>query len=79
MFKNAAFATIFTTIYLAVYCAFTQFAPMFSIAFAMFLAGPVLMLWLGFTVLKHGKYNGAELGEREFGYQDKQKGKLGVL
>jgi hypothetical protein len=32
-----------------------------------------------YTVLKHGKYDGPELGDDEFGYCDKNKDELGVF
>lgn len=79
MRKNPIFVVLFVTAYLAVYTALTQFAPMFNIAFAMFLFGPVLILWLVYTVLRFGSYPGKDLGEEEFGYLDKNKADLGIF
>jgi hypothetical protein len=45
----------------------------------MFLVSPFLLIWMVVTVLKSGKYEGPELGENEFGYQDKNKDDLGIF
>jgi len=79
MRKSPIFVALFVTAYLAVYTALTQFAPMFHIAFAMFMFGPVLILWLVYTVLKFGSYTGKGLSDEEFGYQDKNKADLGMF
>lgn len=66
--------------YLVVYTIFARIDAMVDIAFCMMLFAPLLMLWLAFTVLKFGKYNGAELKDgEEFGYQDKAKSDLGMF
>jgi hypothetical protein len=79
MRKNPIFVALFVTAYLAVYTALTQFAPMFNIAFAMFLFGPLLILWLVYTVLRFGSYAEKGLDKEEFGYQDKNKADLGIF
>ena len=68
-----------TTIYLVVYCVFLQFQNTEIIGRMMFLFSPILVCWMIYTLLKQGKYNGPELGDEEFGYQDKAKNELGVF
>ncbi len=42
--------------------------------------GPVLLIWVVYNVIRHGKYEGKELepGE-EWGYADKKKEELGIF
>jgi hypothetical protein len=79
MLKNPTVAAIAATVYLVIYSVLLQFSGAFDAAFAMFLFGPVLLLWLVITVLKFGKYKGKGLGKNEYGYQDKNKGELDVF
>ena len=79
MLRNGKFAVGFVTVYLLVYIELLQFENMEIYGFAMLLFAPFLICWMVYTVLKYGKYSGPELGEEEFGYQDKQKDQLGVF
>lgn len=72
-------AVCLATVYLLVYCVLLQFNHTRNFGIGMFLFSPVLMGWTAYTVLKYGKYNGPELGDEEFGYQDKVKDDLGVF
>ena len=46
----------------------------------MFLFSPLIVLWLVYTVIRHGRYTGRELDEQEeFGYQDREKDSLGMF
>jgi len=41
---------------------------------------PFLLLWIVFSILRHGKFEGKELEEQEeWGYTDKNKDELGVF
>lgn len=41
---------------------------------------PFLMIWMVYSVIRYGKYDGPELdSDEEFGYQDKRKEDLGVF
>ena len=44
------------------------------------LCGPLLIVWMVYSVLKFGKYKGTDLKENEeWGYADKSKDDLGVF
>ena len=48
-----------------------------SLLFSIF---PFLFLWIVFSILKYGKFEGKELEkEEEWGYADKDKNELGVF
>ena len=79
MLHNATFSVWFATIYLFIYWQLLQFENTKDYGIIMFLFSPFVVCWMVYTVLKHGKYSGPELGDQEFGYQDKQKDELGVL
>jgi len=70
MMPKDVFSAVFVTAYLLIYCELLQFESTKGIAFLMLLFSPFLLLWMVYTVLKHGQYNGKELGKEEFGYQD---------
>ena len=41
---------------------------------------PFILIWIVFSILKYGKFEGRELGEHEeWGYADKDKNELGVF
>ena len=67
------------TFYLFIYWELLQFENTRDYAIVMFLFSPLVILWMVFTVLKNGKYNGPELEDEEFGYQDKGKDELGMF
>jgi hypothetical protein len=66
-------AVITGSLYLLLYCVLLQFENTLAFAFLMFAFSPFLLLWMVYTVLKRGKYLGPELGNEEYGYQDKEK------
>ena len=67
------------TFYLFIYWELLQFENTRDYAIVMFLISPLVILWMVFTVLKNGKYNGPQLEDKEFGYQDKGKDELGMF
>ena len=79
MFRNDIFSVVLATFYLVIYCVMLQFEATIGYATLMLLFSPLLICWMVYVVLKHGKYNGPELGDDEFGYMDKQKDELGVF
>lgn len=70
MMPKDVFSAAFVTAYLVIYCELLQFESTKGIAVAMFLLSPFLLIWMVYMVLKHGRYDGKELGDEEFGYQD---------
>lgn len=79
MFKKDINAVAISTIYLIIYCELLQFKATEDAAMLMLLLSPVMFIWLGYTVLRHGRYTGKDLGKEEFGYADKTKDELGVF
>lgn len=80
MLNKPAFAVAVTTIVMIVYNILPQFTDSFTLAGIIFIASPFLIVWMVYTVLKHGKYNGKELDDKEeWGYQDKQRDELGMF
>ena len=69
--KKPLFAATFVTVYLVVYCVLAQLPAMGLYAFYMFLASPVLVIWMANSVLKDRNYKTRSLGDDEFGYQDR--------
>lgn len=74
MLRHATFATWFVTAYLVVYVILLSLDGGLcgQIAFGMFLASPVFVLWLVYAVIRHGGPASRELGaDEEFGYGDR--------
>ncbi len=54
-----------------VYVIFLQMDFLPNVTALLFFFSPVVLIWLAYTVIRHGKYNGADLKEdQEWGYQD---------
>jgi len=79
MLRKDIFSVGLVTFYLFIYCELMMLETTVKYAMTMLLFAPLLICWMVFTVLKYGKYNGSELGDDEFGYQDKKKDELGVF
>ncbi len=46
----------------------------------MFFFSPVVILWMAYTIIRHGIYTGTELeADEEWGYEDRDKSTLGVF
>jgi len=72
-------SVLIVTAYLILYCIMLQFQDTRSYAILMLAFSPLLIIGMAYVVLKYGKYDGPELGEEEFGYQDKNKDDLGIF
>jgi hypothetical protein len=79
MLRKDIFSVSFVSIYLLTYIVLLSFESTLPYAVGMLLFSPLMILWMVYTVLKHGKYGGKELGNDEFGYHDKRKDELGVF
>ena len=79
MLHKVFFSVWFVTLYLFIYAGLIQFDQTIGYGVIMLLFSPLLICWMVYTVLKYGKFEGPELGDEEFGYQDKSKDKLGVF
>jgi uncharacterized protein YacL len=70
--KNYQFSTAFVTLYLIVYTIMLRLEVSLNVSLFMFSISPLLVIWMAYTILKYGRYNGRELNENEeYGYQDK--------
>ena len=79
MLRKPSFAVIAATLYLAIYITFF-YQSEFSIVMGMFLAAPAVLIWLAYTIVKYGKFDGKELQEDdEWGYSDRNKDTLGIF
>ena len=76
MLRSPAFATTFATVYLVLYTNFLFTGAPDLLVNILFALSPFVVVWMAVTIMKYGKYNGAELGENEeWGYQDVNKRK----
>lgn len=71
MLRNDIFSVGFVTVCLMASAGLFISSSTWLYGFIILLLSPVLICWMVYSVLKHGKYDGPELGHDEFGYQDK--------
>lgn len=79
--KNARFAAWAVSCYLLIYCILLGLGTGFWQAFAvgMYLASPVLVVWMALTVIRYGGKDVQELDDdAEFGYGDRDTADLGA-
>ncbi|HTQ28759.1 MAG TPA: hypothetical protein VMI35_11545 [Puia sp.] len=79
MFRHPVFATIFVSLYLLAYCVLMVFGDLPWLTAILFLLSPFFVIWMAYTIMRHGRYQGPELGEEEFGYQDREHDSLGIF
>lgn len=80
MFRSSSFSVAATSLYLLVYLILLHVAVPLQLLLLMLTISPVLILWMVYTVLKHGVYTGRELeDDEEWGYEDRKKENLGVF
>ena len=63
MNNKAGISVILTTIYLLIYAMTPSFGWAFDLIFALFVVGNLLVLWMVYSVLKHGKDPGKKWSE----------------
>ena len=62
---------------LIIYTILIATRSLLLIANGIFIASPSLIVWMIYSVIRFGKYNGRELSEdEEWGYADKEKGSI---
>lgn len=70
--KSDEISVSIVTAFFLVYISFMAFEIYTSIAIAIFIISPALVIFMVYSVLKHGKYNGHNLKKgQEFGYLDR--------
>jgi hypothetical protein len=73
--KNVNNPVILVSVYLLVYIMVCQLDVSKWWAAVMFTLSPFLVIWMVYSSLKNGKYDGPEFSpEQEFGYQDQPMG-----
>ena len=66
--------------FILLYCVLILLGVSVSLIQIVFLLFPVFMIWLVYTVLRHGRYEGDELQhDEEWGYEDKDRTDLGTF
>jgi hypothetical protein len=72
--KRADFSTAFVTGVLLLYCILILLDAPLKYILTIFITLPLLIIWMAYTIIRHGVYNGAELAkDEEWGYEDKNK------
>jgi hypothetical protein len=79
MFRKPSFAVVTVSTILLVYCVLLNSNAPPAISYFIFSISPFLIIWVAYTVLRFGIYEGKNLDEEEWGYQDKSKDELWVL
>jgi hypothetical protein len=65
---------------LLLYNILMMFDGLYIVTGIIFFLSPFLIIWMVYSVLRYGKYNGKSLEEdEEWGYADKEKKDLGVF
>lgn len=79
MFRKPAFVVITVSIILIVYCVSLNTSAFLPVGYFIFSISPFFLGWLTYTILRFGKYEGKELNEEEWGYQDRNRDGLWYL
>ena len=70
---------ISVTIYLLLYITLMHYESTFVYSILLLALSPFAIIGSAIYILKHGKHNGEELGEREYGYCNKKNEDLGIM
>ncbi|MFI5187257.1 MAG: hypothetical protein ACHQF0_11060 [Chitinophagales bacterium] len=80
MLRKPGFAVAAVSIILLVYCVLINFNISLPLVYFIFCISPFLLIWMAYSVIRHGNYKGKELNEdEEWGYQDRNRDELDVL
>jgi hypothetical protein len=72
MRKAELIPVVFVSALLGLYCLLILFNIYLRVAWAILSLSPLLLAWTAYSIIRHGKYNGAELKEgEEWGYSDR--------
>ena len=65
---------------LLLYCILVGFRVSLPLITFIFAISPFLLLWIAYSIIRHGAYDGTEFQQdEEWGYQDKKKEDLWVF
>jgi len=68
--KKSEIAVASGSIYILIYCIVLSFPSLLSIAWFMVFCFPIVIGWIGYSILRFDKYEGPPLEDAEFGYQE---------
>lgn len=75
--RSGLLPVFLATGYLVAYCILLRVEP--AMASAMLRFSPLVVCGMVFCVLKFARYKATDLGEEEYGYQDKKKEEPGIF
>lgn len=79
MTPKVVFSVSAVSMYLLTFLIFIYFEQATIVSW-MFAFSPFMIIWMVYTVLRHGVYTGVELQEdEEWGYEDKNREDLGIF
>lgn len=71
MLKNPGYITFISTLYAIIYVLVLQFERSSFLTLILFSLSPFIILWLAYTIIRYGSYQGKDLKQDEhWGYQD---------
>ena len=77
--RKPSIAVIVASLYLAIYLVFFYRSD-YNVVMGMFLAAPAILIWLAYTIVRYGKFDGKPLqDDEEWGYSDRDKDSLGMF
>ena len=79
MDRTAPSAVIIVTLYLVAFITVLYIPPLFTLAPWLFIASPLLVIWMVWNVLTDDRQKYPELGKHEWGYRDKNRDELGLF
>ena len=80
MCRKPSFAVLIVSVILLVYCTLIGFNISLPVVYFIFAISPVLIIWLVYTIIRFGVFEGQEfLDGEEWGYSDKNKNELDVF
>jgi len=80
MNRKEAIPVVVASAVLLLYCWMIGSGNESGLTRFLFFLFPILLVWIVFSILRYGKFEGKELGEQEeWGYTDKDKNELGVF
>lgn len=69
--KKDIISVVIVSFFLLVYCVLIQFPSTLKYALMMWMLSPIMIIVMVYSVIRHGSYNGPDLGDKEYGYCDK--------
>ena len=78
--RKPSVAVAVASLYLLAYYILFHYVNDYRYVVWMFMGAPFVLVWMAYTIIRYGKYNGPELQENEeWGYSDRSKDSLGTF